>query len=152
VIAIPVDLQLRIGRKQLWRSLQTERYKDARIHARKIFHRADELFFILRYQDLDSNLIDALVAEFALHSLEVNYKLNHGFKLSPDGREEDSNTAGACAFYSSLIETAEGRESLSKVQSSLSDAYKTMALDKKQHEIPYLTEFVDAFLQKTISP
>ncbi len=48
VIAIPVDLQPRIGRKQLWRSLQTERYKDARIHARKILQQADELFFILR--------------------------------------------------------------------------------------------------------
>jgi hypothetical protein len=65
----------------------------------------------LRCQNLDRKWIDALVAEFALNSLEVNYKLNHGFKLSPDGQEEDSNTACACAFYSSLIETAEGRES-----------------------------------------
>jgi len=143
VVTVPRDLQYAIGRKQLWRSLQTTRYNDALLFARKILNRADELFFVMRYGSMDKKVIDSMVAEFALTSLELNDKLRLGVKVLPETYNQDTEYSSK---YAHMASSKAGRELLAKARIILSEYCKEKKLKDEMDSIPYLSGIVDRYL------
>jgi hypothetical protein len=144
VVSVPADLQPILGRKQIWRSLQTEKYQQARVMARKVMSRLDQLFFQVRYMKLDQKLIDSMVAEFALTNLECSEKLRRGVKVI--GGCEVSEVFGG--EYTVLTETESSRKAYSEVHRLASEMYKRAGIENRLHELPFLTDAVDIVLRK----
>ncbi len=82
VISVPSDLQIPLGRKQIWRSLKTKNYSIAKSQARKLLLAADQLFMQLRTK-MDSTLTNAIVAEFGLDLLKFHDEIRLGTANAP---------------------------------------------------------------------
>jgi integrase len=72
VINVPTDLQFQLGKKQIWRSLKTTRYETAKSYARHLSYYVDQLFLLVRFGMLDVELVNAMVADYAIFSLRIN--------------------------------------------------------------------------------
>ncbi|HEY5514259.1 MAG TPA: DUF6538 domain-containing protein [Geomonas sp.] len=83
VIPVPADLQAVIGKRQIWRSLKTKCYADARSAARKLLLAVDVLFLRLR-DSMDGKLIDSMVAQYGLATIAAQDKARLGVKVSDD--------------------------------------------------------------------
>lgn len=87
-ISVPVDLQISIGKKQIWRSLKTKNYSVARSQARKLLLAVDQLFMQIR-TNMDSRLIDAMVADFGLDLLQFNDEFRLGTAVAPPHNDKN---------------------------------------------------------------
>lgn len=83
VVPVPQDVQAVIGRRQIWRSLHTQRYDSAKTQARKLLLTVDALFQRVRMA-VDQKLIDAMVAEYGLETVAAQDKARLGVKVSND--------------------------------------------------------------------
>jgi len=68
VVTVPADLVVVVGKKQVWRSLKTKQYDVARTESRKILLTIEQLFQRIR-NDMDSRLINGMVAEYGLEAI-----------------------------------------------------------------------------------
>ena len=81
VVTVPADLVLIIGKKQIWRSLKTKNYSVARSEARKLLLTIEQLFLQIR-DNMDSRLINGMVAEYGLGFIRHTDKARLGVKVS----------------------------------------------------------------------
>jgi hypothetical protein len=63
VLSVPVDLQLLIRKRQIWRSLKTKNYIIARSQSRKLLLGAEQLFHKVRSTCMDIRLTNAMDAD-----------------------------------------------------------------------------------------
>ena len=83
VIPVPADLQEVIGKRQIWRSLKTKCYSEARSASRKLLLTVDVLFQQAR-ESMDGKLIDSMVAQYGLAEIAAQDKARLGVKVSGD--------------------------------------------------------------------
>jgi len=83
VVPVPADLQALIGKRQIWRSLRTKCYTEAKSAARKLLLTVDVLFQRVR-DSMDGKLIDSMVAQYGLSTITAQDKARLGVKVSDD--------------------------------------------------------------------
>lgn len=145
VISVPVDLQISLGRKQIWRSLKTKNYSVARSQARKLLLAADQLFMRIR-NTMDSSLINAIVAEFGLDLLKFNDEIRLGTLAS------NNDTAADVTFvkhiYSEASKCAYGRSLLAENAKAISDRIQESIFAGKPEDLSFVSGAYETFLNK----
>lgn len=145
VISVPVDLQISLGRKQIWRSLKTKSYSVARSQARKLLLAADQLFMRLR-STMDSSLINAIVAEFGLDLLKFNEEIRLG-TLASDKYDADDVTF-VKHIYAEASKCAFGRSKLSENAKVMADRIQESIFAGKPEDLPFVSGAYETFLNK----
>lgn len=149
VISVPVDLQLSIGRKQIWRSLKTKNHSVARSQARKLLLAADQLFMQLRTK-MDSRLTNAIIAEFGLDLLQFNDEIRLG-TLTAQPHYDKGNAADVedvKTLYSAASKTAVGRSLLEANAKLMSDRIQERIFTNTPEELPFVSGAYETFLNK----
>jgi hypothetical protein len=136
-MAVPLDLQEQLGKKQIWRSLKTKHYDVARSEARKLILSFDLIFQNVR-NEMDSRLINAMVADYGLRTIHDTDKARLGVKVS-DNEE----------FNAYMLERAEGMRSvkdpevLSKALAGISAMYQKDEVRGNHISVPYAIELAN---------
>lgn len=149
VISVPVDLQIPLGRKQIWRSLKTKTYSTAKSQARKLLLAADQLFVQLRTK-MDSRLTDAIVAEFGLDLLQFNDEIRLGTLVAPPhyDTEKASYVEDVKKIYAEASKSAEGRSMLEANAKKIVDRITERIFAGKPEDLPFVSGAYEIFLKK----
>jgi integrase len=139
VLSVPVDLQLLIRKRQIWRSLKTKNYIIARSQSRKLLLGAEQLFHKVRSTCMDSRLINAMVADFGLDLL----KMNDEFRLGTAVDAEFIN-----AVYASASRTPDGRDFLAENAKKMSDKIQEAIFTNSHDSLSFMNNVVETLLDK----
>lgn len=149
IISIPADLQLPIGKKQIWRSLKTKNYSVARSQARKLLLAADQLFSQIRNK-MDSRLTNAIVAEFGLDLLRFNDEIRLGTIDTPPHIVKDKADAVEYVkhVYSEASKSEVGRYMLEGNAKKMVDQISEQIFAGKPEDLAFVSGAYEIFLKK----
>ena len=149
VISVPVDLQILIGRKQIWRSLKTKNYSVARSQARKLLLAVDQLFMQIRTK-MDSRLINAMVADFGLDLLQFNDEIRLGTIVAPPHKDKDkaADVEYIKSIYSEASKSPNGRALLEANAKLMADRIQERIFENKPEDLPFVSGAYEIFLKK----
>ena len=125
VVPVPVDLQTALGKKQIWRSLGTKCYANARSLGRQVVAEMDTLFIRVRFGMITREEIKSMVAEVGLRVLDFSERLRLLRARSADEVAETSNS------YAISAETYEGKLATGDYDPAVRSMAKTLLKDKK---------------------
>jgi integrase len=149
VISVPEDLQLQIGKKQIWRSLKTKTYSVARSLSRKLLVAADQLFMQMR-SNMDSRTINALVAEFGLDLLKCNDEIRQGtIEAPPHSSEAEINWLElAKIIYARGSQSEAGRVMLELLAMNKVSDIEKLIFANKPGDLRFVSNAFELFLDK----
>lgn len=149
VISVPVDLRDSLGRKQIWRSLKTQKYSTARSQARKLLLAADQLFMRVR-TTMDSTLTDAIAAEFGLDLLRFNDELRLGTLVAPSHGDEDNAASLEVVkqVYAKALKRPEGRYMLAESAKVMVDRITERIFADRPEDLTFVSGAYETFLNK----
>lgn len=127
VVTVPADLVGVIGKRQIWRSLKTKSYDIARSEARKLLVTVEQLFLRIR-NDMDSGLINGMVAEFGLEWLEKADK--------------------ARSFFAAINNSESKRHTKTAIYKAQVDRTQDQILSGKSTDVPGAVICADKYIDK----
>lgn len=149
VITVPIDLRDLVGKKQIWRSLKTKTYSVARSQARKLLLTVDQLFAQIR-NTMDSNLINALVADFGLDLLKFNDEIRLGTLETPPHYPKDVlvDTENIKKVYAVASRSETGRSFLEANAKLMSQRIQEQIFAGTPESLPFVAGAFETFLDK----
>jgi hypothetical protein len=149
VISVPADLQIPLGRKQIWRSLKTKNYSTARSQARKLLLAADQLFMRIRSK-MDSRLTNAIAAEFGLDLLQFHDEIRLGTAVAPPhkGKDKAASVELIKSVYSEASKTPNGRAMLEVNAMEMADRIQEHIFSGKPEDMSFVSGAYEKFLSK----
>ncbi|MCM0082311.1 hypothetical protein L4X63_11995 [Geomonas sp. Red32] len=140
VITVPIDLQPVVGKRQIWRSLKTRRYQDAKSAARKLLSVVDGLFNRMR-NGMDQKLIDSMVAEYGLGTIAAQDKARLGVKVS-----DDPEYNAFMLYRADLLRSLKNPEVVGSVLAKAAAMYQREEANGNILSTPFATEAADMML------